>query len=330
MVAALSMVVSVATPSEAADPGGAITEYPVPGAPAGITVGSDGNLWVTNPTPGSPSILRITTTGMVTDFPLPGPYNDPFAITTGADGNLWFTEVTTDAIGRMTPGGGFTEFPVGAIVGGITLGRDGNVWFTEVGGTVTEYPGPSHPGATLGAITTGPDGNLWIAGSGSGERVISMTTAGAIDADFPVPIGVADITCGPDGKLWLSGFYQQFKVVSLTVDGVSTEYPTANVFSDPQGLAFGPDGRLWVALHGDNAIAAITTTGQFEEFPIPTPQSGPAAITAGPDGNMWFTEFGSVSRSNPVAPPGPHNVGKIGTGPEPPAAPVAAQPALTG
>jgi streptogramin lyase len=298
------------------------------------------NLWVTNPTPGSPSVLRITTTGMVTDFPLPGPYNDPFAITTGADGNLWFTEVTTDAIGRMTPGGAFTEFPVGAIVGGITLGTDGNVWFTEVvvnkigkitpGGVITEYPGPSHPGATLGAITTGPDGNLWIAGSGS---VISMTTAGAIRADFPVPLGVVDITSGPDGKLWLSGTDKQGMVASLTVGGVSTEYPTPGIFDHPEGLAFGPDGRLWVALHGANAVAAMaTTTGQFEEFPIPTPQSGPAAITAGPDGNMWFTEFGSLSRSNPVAPPGPHNVGKIGTGPEPPAPPTpeTTQPAFAG
>ncbi len=40
---------------------------------------------------------------------------EAFGITSGPDGNLWFTEGaadTTDTIGRLTPAGSFTAFPL--------------------------------------------------------------------------------------------------------------------------------------------------------------------------------------------------------------------------
>ena len=77
--------------------------------------------------------------------------SSPFALCAGPDGNVWFTEGGTNKIGRITPAGVITEFPVptaGANPQYITTGPDGNLWFTEnaarVGritpsGTVTEY-----------------------------------------------------------------------------------------------------------------------------------------------------------------------------------------------
>jgi streptogramin lyase len=53
---------------------------------------------------------------------------------TGPDGNLWFTEYWGNKIGRITPTGTITEFPIptkGAGSVGIALGPDGNLWFTE-------------------------------------------------------------------------------------------------------------------------------------------------------------------------------------------------------
>jgi len=64
-----------------------------------------------------------------------------FGIIAGPDGNLWFTEGavdSTDDIGRLTPAGSFTAFPLptdgsdGSEPYNITAGPDGNVWFTEV------------------------------------------------------------------------------------------------------------------------------------------------------------------------------------------------------
>jgi hypothetical protein len=52
-------------------------------------------------------------------------------MTPGPDGNIWFTDFVGQRIGRITPAGAFTEFPVPGSPGGITAGPDGNIWFTE-------------------------------------------------------------------------------------------------------------------------------------------------------------------------------------------------------
>jgi virginiamycin B lyase len=56
----------------------------------------------------------------------------PAGITSGPDHNLWFTEQGQDKIGRITPTGTITEFPVtpNSIPTVITSGPDGNLWFT--------------------------------------------------------------------------------------------------------------------------------------------------------------------------------------------------------
>ena len=67
---------------------------------------------------------------------LPTPNSSPFGITTGSDGDPWFTEFVNNQIGRITPSGTITEFPVptpSSNPSGIAAGPDGNVWFTEQG-----------------------------------------------------------------------------------------------------------------------------------------------------------------------------------------------------
>src|SRR5260370_132005 len=119
------------------------TEYPIPTSnslPLGITAGHDGNLWFTEYD--TNQIGRITTAGLVTEFPLPTSCGstsgcEPFGITAGPDGNLWFTEVNGSTIGRITPSGSITEYPLPTANSGpygITAGPDGNLWFTEGNG----------------------------------------------------------------------------------------------------------------------------------------------------------------------------------------------------
>jgi hypothetical protein len=101
------------------------------------------------------------------------------AITAGPDGNLWFTEILGKQIGRITPDGSITEFPLGGPPSSdpnyITAGPDGNLWFTEdtalpngnqIGritpdGSITEWPVRT-PNCRPMEITAGPDGNLWF------------------------------------------------------------------------------------------------------------------------------------------------------------------------
>jgi streptogramin lyase len=72
--------------------------------------------------------------------------------------------------------------------------------------------------------------------------------------------------------------------------------------SEPQGIAVGPEGNLWFANTGSNAIGRVTISGEVREYPLPIPASRPFQITAGPDGNLWFTESGAqrIGRISPA------------------------------
>src|SRR6266699_2506556 len=108
---------------------------------------------------------------------VPTAQSRPLGITAGPGGNLWFTENGSingaGKIGRISPGGTITEFPVTKTNGGpngITAGPDGNLWFTEYygdkigrispSGTITEFPIPT--ASNPRGIAAGPDSNLWF------------------------------------------------------------------------------------------------------------------------------------------------------------------------
>ncbi|HET6508564.1 MAG TPA: choice-of-anchor D domain-containing protein [Baekduia sp.] len=58
----------------------------------------------------------------------------------------------------------------------------------------------------------------------------------------------------------------------------------------PTGVALGPDGRVWYAGYGSNAIGAMTAAGAVTAFPVPTPGATPYAIADGGGTDLWFTE----------------------------------------
>ena len=195
----------------------------------------------------------------IVEITLPGAsgFKEPDHITVGPDGNLWFTErngvsscppssCTGGAIGRITPAGVITEFPI------------------PIGG-----PGPGTNPFPLGIVSVPADGALWFAQSGTNE-IGRITTAGAI-TDFPtgatggMPMG---ITLGPDGNLWFTVGPDTFaggptdvdQIGRITTAGVVTLF-NASVGSRPQEIVAGPDGRIWFTEAGTNKIGAINTDG---------------------------------------------------------------------
>jgi streptogramin lyase len=160
--------------------------------------------------------------GTITEFTIPTK-GTPFDITAGPDGNLWFTEDIGNKIGRITPRGSFTEFPVPTASSGprgITAGPDGNLWFTELdgnkigrittGGSFTEFQIPSTCGSSAGCgpagITAGPDGNLWFT-EFDGGNIARITPSGSFTGAFHIPTRTSrpyGITAGPDGNLWFT------------------------------------------------------------------------------------------------------------------------------
>ena len=119
-------------------------------SPNYITAGPDGAMWFTE-TAGR--IGRITTTGTITEFPLPAG-SAAAGIATGSDGALWFTQPGYSKIGRMTATGTVTSYPITFDAAEIITGPDGALWFTENGGlggigrlttagVLTEFPASS-------------------------------------------------------------------------------------------------------------------------------------------------------------------------------------------
>jgi streptogramin lyase len=135
-------------------PTGAITEFPVAFPPLSIATGPDGNIWFTTDAVGgvvTGGIGRITTSGVLTWFPLPASVSMiPGEITSGPDGNLWFFTLV-EGVGegckvvKMSPSGTMTSFPfpaqsfISCIFSDITAGPDGNLWFGEYGHLMSYY-----------------------------------------------------------------------------------------------------------------------------------------------------------------------------------------------
>jgi len=203
-----------------------------------ITAGPDGALWFTEPSgtfTRADKIGRITSAGTIREFALPTPTTHAYAIATGTDGNLWFTTGLSRAIGRITPAGLVTLFPV-----------------------------PSHLFPTL--ITAGPDGNLWFTDAdldGNNDNIGRITPAGTI-REFPVPFRQSHlngITPGPDRSIWFtedtSNHAEQGKIGRITPVGVMRELSLPTPSAGPGEMVVGPDGTLWFAEMHSTKIAHL-------------------------------------------------------------------------
>ncbi|HTO87142.1 MAG TPA: hypothetical protein VMR54_06385 [Thermoanaerobaculia bacterium] len=230
--------------------------------------------------------------------------SSPASIVAGKDGNLWFTESRNDKIGRISPSGVITEFPIptpNSSPGGIAAGADGNLWFTEsqsnkigrisLSGVVTEFPIPTLFSSPRG-IAAGTDGNLWF--RETGRQIWKITTSGVF-TEFPIPTpptadSALDIAAGPDDNLWFT--FSAGWIGRITTAGVVTLFMTPSR-SAVQGIAAGPDGNMWFTetagargrISRISTDGVITVVGYLGILPFGLPRG----IAAGPDGNLWFT-----------------------------------------
>lgn len=318
-------------------------EFPLPPGdqPWFLTAGPDGNLWYTTgsvigqltldgvvttfpmPNNGNPDPARAVTWGGPTDLgvntrpDVPGPCgmrSESARITAGPDGNLWFTMCARGTIGRITPAGVMTEFPLSASYSApidITAGPDGNLWFADearlaVGrltpdGVVTRFSVPVVEGGfpSLRAITAGPDDNLWLTYK-IGPSILRITPFGKVtefslypDTAIVSPLG---ITAGPDGNLWFTAAYA---IGRITPCGVITGFALPADWNQlPDDIIAGPDGQLWF-VGGVGWIGRMSLTGQFTRFPTASPNVFVTDITVGPDAHIWYAELdwlGGVSK----------------------------------
>src|SRR5439155_19495099 len=77
----------------------------------------------------------VTTSGVITEYPIPTANSGAEGIAAGPDGNLWFTEFNANKVAKVTTSGVITEYLISSssTTGprGIAAGSDGNLWVTE-------------------------------------------------------------------------------------------------------------------------------------------------------------------------------------------------------
>jgi streptogramin lyase len=273
---------------------GRFTEFDVPTAnsmPQAITAGPDGNIWFAE-TAGSKIGRAVLADGghSVTfqEFALPLANSEPTGITAGPDGNVWFGESfgSRGAVGRITPTGEITEFPLPyTIPGDIAAGPDGNLWFTEWGarrigritpaGIITEFPVPvlaNGPGGPVHIAAGATD--LWFTEPAVPSVVGRITTQGHV-VEYTVPTGSGPFGIAADAsRVWFTevdasriGVFDIPAVIATGAD--AGDLPAVRVFDSASGgllrefLAYDP------SFQGGVRVAVVDSTGDIVTAPGP-------------------------------------------------------------
>jgi sugar lactone lactonase YvrE len=322
----------------------------------GFASDAEGNLWFGD---WGGSIDCLSTQGTLTKFPAPmNPdhsldlYTSPESVAVGADGNIWFIDVANDLVGRLTPSGTLTTFPVVEQSYCISAGPDGNLWFTGamtangggIGritptGEITVFSGPG----IGGALIAGPDGNLWgWAANGIGRLTPNgvLTTflvpqaAPATPAAMSVDFGDAgQLIAGTDGNLWFAQPVTH-RIGRMTPSGTITEFSLGDL--SPDSIAAGADGNIWFTANNadawdlagykpKNIIGRLSPDGTLGEFTSLPPAF---QIVAGGDHNLWLYGAGIV-HLDPRAVGAPDTVILLDSTTTPPQSPAAPSAALT-
>jgi hypothetical protein len=236
--------------------------------PKDLVQGPDGDVYVASS--GSNSVIRYTSSGQLlgtfvaaASGGLSGPYGPAF----GPDGNLYVDSTTNNNILEYNGStGAFLSTFVAAGSGGLSdprgmiFGQDGNLYVSSRGTqSVDRYQGPTgaSPGSPLPAA--GQSGATFVA-TGSGGLA-----------------GPLDLLFGPNGNLFVANgtpptgiTNSNYGVLEFngTSGGFLATYVASNHVTDPRGLAFDQDGRLYVADEATNALHRFDSQGNYLDDPV--------------------------------------------------------------
>ncbi len=227
----------------------------------GIVAGPDGAMWFAD---SSFKIGRITTSGTITEYPLPGKNDSPFTIAAGADGALWYTNYLGQ-IGRITTSGTVTAEiatptnSANGFLGGIAAGPDGAMWFVEEGGRIGRIPTGATPPPP-------PTINLVANAEGDGPTIAPNTW---------VEIKGTNLAPAGDSRIWQNSDFAnsqmptQLDGVSVTVNGK----PAYVYYISPTQLNIltPPD-----AMTGSVALQVTTSGGASAPFTVQTQAESPS------------------------------------------------------
>lgn len=213
--------------------------------PLGLTIGPDGNLYVSSRL--TDNVLRYNgTTGAFIDAFVPagsGGLNVPSSLTFGPDGNLYVVNNAGNNVLRYN-------------------GTSGDFIDVFASG------GLSFPTALL----FGPDGNLYVSSSFNNRVLRYNGTTGTLIGIFASGGGLSNaegLAFGPDGNLYVAS-YNTNNVLRYngTTGAFMGVFASGGGLINPRHLVFRPDGNLYVSGSSSNNVVRYNgTTGAFiDEF----------------------------------------------------------------
>jgi streptogramin lyase len=287
-------------------------QYPIPTAssrPAGITLGSDGQLWFTEFA--KSKMGRLTGDGRIQEVVTPTKNAGPNGIASGPGPNLnvWFTETNIARVGQITVAGPpYTEYKLpdsAARPLGIALGSDGNMWITDPGTDsiwrVEQLQVKPHvrftqyhlsAGAQPQQITNGPDGALWFTEPGI-NSIGRLPIRGRPLTEYAIPTansGPAGIAPGTDNALWFTEQKAEKIGRIATTGSITAEYPL-NGAQTPNYILQGIDGNFYFTDTQANKMGQfLTRSHKVHFYKIPTADAGPTAMILGSDEEVYLVE----------------------------------------
>ena len=304
----------------------ATTEYPLAAGGVGdITASSsDGAIWFTFRQPlGAPanapnSVGRITTSGVITLFPLPIG-ETAGNILAGPDGTIWFSVGTfnTLQIGRITTTGVISELP--AVLAPYKTVAQGAVWTlspeslevnlvetlrrVDISGDVTAYTLQAPSNHQFRDVTLGPDGAFWLTDLTNKIGRVGIPSPPLIISAFSFPLqhfGVPFSTTfiatgGTPPYKWSMSCCNPGPLPNLTLD------PSTGTLSGTPLFAsnFVNGGTFYFGVNVQDAVGATTSrSGSLTIDPLIPGSSFIGSLPHLAAHENWTTMFTLVNKSS--------------------------------
>lgn len=274
--------------------GSAVTLGTTGGAPNGITIDADGNVYTANAS--DDTVTKITPAGTSSTFATTG--ESPSTIVIDSSGNLYTADGSTNTVTKITPLGVSSTFAAtGSAPADLTIDTNGTIYTVNNGSQdvtkITSDGSASTLGTTGGApqgIVLDPDGNVYVTNC-FGNNVTRITPGGVSTTFASVGICPAKITIDAEGNLYVANQVDN-TVSKVAPDGTSAILGTTG--NAPIGIAVDPEGNVYTSNVLSNDISIITPVGMTTTVPVTG--SFPRAILRDSEGNVYTAN----SQSNNV------------------------------
>ena len=247
------------------------------GYPYGVTVDSNGNVYVADPD----RIRKISSLGVVTTLAGSGnngsndgagtaaSFNNPHGVAVDTSGNIYVADTANNKIRKITSTGNVT-----------TLAGSGSSGSTDGAGTVANFNMPSGVAVDISGnvyVTdtysykirkiTGDGIVTTLAGSGS----YGYTDGTGIAASFRYPYGV---TVDNNGNVYVAD-YESYRIRKITSTGIVTTIAGPDFIGSgfrsgtiggtlwPLGVTVDSNGNVYATDETHNSIEKITPSGEF-------------------------------------------------------------------